>query len=138
MAVPTATDITSMGFSHEMFGLPLAADLTTVIDGLIAEHGVEVSGVLGATIFGSTAEPASTRVKRAIKFYVAADLCQNRINRLAQEVKQDNGMDSLKMRRQMADYIAKAQQEIQLIQNDQSAGSDFAIGCVVSSHFDTV
>jgi hypothetical protein len=65
-------------------------------------------------------------------------MCQNRINRLAQDVKQDNGMDSIKMRRQRNDYLAQAEQQIQLIQNSQSAGTDFAIGSVITSHFDEV
>ena len=125
-----------MGFSFQMFGRDTASDLNLTIKGMIAEHGALLSGRIGTAAYASTTEPISTYVKRAIKSLVAADLCQMRINRLAQEVKQEDGTDAIKMRRQRQDYLAEAELMIGKIEIAAGAGNDFAFGSVITSHFD--
>ncbi|NOQ51726.1 MAG: hypothetical protein GQ578_05875 [Desulfuromonadaceae bacterium] len=136
MSVPSAADITNMGFGYQMFGRESASDLNLSIKAMIAEHGALLSGRIGATAYASTTEPTSTYVKRAIKSLVAADLCQIRINRLAQEVKLEDGTDATKMRRQRKDYLDEAELMINKIEATASNSNDFAVGTVITSHFD--
>lgn len=135
MGVPSVTDIISMGFIFQMFGFPSEAELKLAVKSLIAEHGAILSGRIGSTAYSGTTEPTATYVKRALKCLVAADLCQMRINRLAQDIKQDDGTDALKLRRQRADYLAEAELLTGKIEVSAGSGNDFATGTVITSHF---
>lgn len=135
MAIPTAAQIINMGFSFQMFGFKTEDELTPIIDALITEHGALLSGRIGATAYASTIAPTATYVSRAVKCHVAAELCQMRINKLAQEVKQDDGKDANKMRKQRLDYLSDA--ELMTSKIEALAGDDdFAIGAVITSHFE--
>lgn len=136
MGAPSAADIIFMGFSFQMFGFDSETGLSLTIKGLITEHGALLSGRIGASAYASTTNPTATYVKRSLKCLVAADLCQMRINRLSQEVKQEDGTDATKMRRQRLDYLAEAEQMINKIEVVAGASNDFAFGAVITSHFD--
>lgn len=132
---PTADDIIAMGFSPEMFGHRDEGGLGITIKNLITEHGNILSGRVGATAYASIAEPTSTYVKRAIKCSVAAELCQMRINRIAQDIKQEDGTDAAKMRQQRKDYLAEAEAWTGQIETAAGSGNDFAFGTVTTNHF---
>jgi len=124
-----------MGFVFQMFGYSTEEGLSTLLTGLIAEHGAILSGRVGATAYASAAEPTSTYVKRAIKCLVAAELCQVRINRIAQDIKQEDGTDAAKMRQQRKDYLAEAEAWTGQIEAAAGSGNDFAFGTVTTNHF---
>lgn len=132
---PTAADIVAMGFVFQMFGYSTEEDLNTLLTELIAEHGVILSGRIGATAYGTSDQPTSTYVKRSLKCSVAADLCQMRINRIAQDIKQEDGSDAKKMRQQRQDYLNESELWIGKIEVSAGSGNDFAVGTVVTSHF---
>jgi hypothetical protein len=138
MSAPTAAEIISMGFSYQMFGLESEFDLDLNVNNLLSEHSAMLAGRIGATTYAATTNPTATYVKRSLKCLVAADLCQMRINRLAQEVKQEDGTDAAKMRKQRLDYLAEAEQLISKIETVTGSSNDFAFGTVVTSHFDEV
>ena len=135
MGAPSTSEIAEMGFTAEMFGKSSDSDLQAMIKGMITEHGGLLSGRIGATAYSSTSQPTATYVKRTLKCLVAAELCQRRINRLAQEVKQEDGTDANKMRKQRLDYLAEAEILIGKIEEGNGASNDFASSPVVTSHF---
>ncbi len=136
MSVPSAYSIVNMGFSFQMFGFSSEADLNLTIKDALVDHGHVLSGRIGVATYASTEQPISTYVKKALSCLVAADLCQMRINRLAQEVKQEDGSDAKKMRQQRADYLNDAEKWIGKIEALAATSNDFAVGCVTSSHFE--
>ena len=136
MGVPSAANIISMGFSFQMFGFISETELNLTIADLITEHGALLSGRIGATAYASTTNPTATYVKRSLKCLVAADLCQMRINRIAQDVKQEDGTDAAKMRKQRLDYLAESEQMIGKIETTAGASNDFSFVSVITSHFD--
>lgn len=137
MAAPTAQDVIYMGFSAAMFGFGTDSELEITVRDLLTEQTALVQGEIGTTIATLTGTNA-VRATRAIKLLTAADLCRMRINRLAQEVKQEDGSDANKMRNQLREYIAEAQGLIANITNTLGATSGFAAGSVISSHFDRI
>ncbi len=135
MGVPSEISIVNMGFTYQMFGYQSESDLNQTIRDLLSEHGDLLAGRIGATAYASTAQPTATYVSRALRFFVAAELCQHRINKLTQEVKEDDGKDALKLRRQKTDYLNEAESLISKIEATAGASNDFAVGTVVTSHF---
>ncbi len=135
MGLPTAQNIISMGFSGRLFGLD-DDDFTIALPELIAEHGALLSGRIGAAVYATTVEPTVTYIARAVKCLVAAELCQRRINRLANEVRQEGSKLIDELRAHRHDYLREAETMIDKIEAVAGANDDFAVGCVITSHFD--
>ncbi len=133
MAAPRPDEITIMGFAGAMFGLGSEHELELVVGDLITEQQALVEGRLGVALAALTGVNA-VRASRAVKLLTAADLCRMRINRLAQEVKLEDGSDAAKMRNQLREYVAEAQSLLHEVETTLGSSSGFAAGHVVTSN----
>ncbi len=135
MAIPSGAEIAEMGFTPEMFGKKDDSELLRMLKGLVTEHGGLFSGRIGSGSYAAISEPINSYVKRSIKCLVAAELCQRRINRLAQEAKLEDGKDANKMRRSKSEYLTEVELLVGKIETAAGGDDGFAIGSVVTSHF---
>lgn len=135
MAKITATDITDLGFIKEMFPklAPTDAAFTTFINGIIAEQAEILEGLVGSSVYASTTLPTSTRVKRAERCLVAAEMVQRRINViLGNSIAVGQEIDISHEGAQKKAYATEAEALITKL----GGNDDYAGGVNESSHFD--
>jgi len=121
------------GFSREMFAQESDNAFVAFLTGIIDEQSGLLAGEVGSAAFASVDPATVVAVTRAERLMVMAELLAARIDVVQGAVDGADGMDNLKLRRNIETYRAEAARIIERLLSGLLAASTGYSGCVVES-----
>jgi len=136
MAKVAAQDIIDLGFKKELFKVSNDSDLTTLINGIIADQALLLEGRVGSAVYALTTSPQKDYVKRAEKALCAAEMVSRRINIILSNVTgAGQELNTTSEEKQRKAYLDEAEDWIVRAGTYADSTGDCSFGAAISSHF---
>ena len=135
-----ADDVIAKGFVPSMFGLSTSADLTTMVDGVVASKQLKVQAEVGAAVFNSTNPMVAAAVNDAVVWLSTWELWGRRGARVLGSAVYSPEMrvrPSSSEKESAADALAAYQDAELLALTLFGATPGFSPGAEISTHFMT-